>query len=225
VLVQTNYGGVLSIDGVPIGRLLGRYAYQGVAAGGPGGADARGDGSCMIVVATDAPLDARDLKRLAARAVFGLARTGSSYSNGSGDFAIAWSTAPALRVRFGEEAPAAADAAAHRRRVATVPGRARDHRGGGLQLALRRDHGDQRDREPPTRCRSISVRELLDATGPGERLTCGRRGRNLSAPVMHLIPPPFAIIANVGRGAFGCRPLLGFCFIGGLLGPSPSVSG
>ncbi len=65
--------------------------------------DERGDGSCMIVVATDAPLDARDLKRLAARAVFGLARTGSSYSNGSGDFAIAFSTEPSLRVRFGDE--------------------------------------------------------------------------------------------------------------------------
>ena len=59
----------------------------------------------MIVVATDAPLDARDLKRVAARAVFGLARTGSSYSNGSGDFAIAFSTAPDLRTRFGAAAP------------------------------------------------------------------------------------------------------------------------
>jgi D-aminopeptidase len=64
----------------------------------------QGDGSCMIIVATDAPLDARDLKRLAARAVFGLARTGSSFSNGSGDFAIAFSTAPGLRTRFGESA-------------------------------------------------------------------------------------------------------------------------
>ena len=61
----------------------------------------------MIVVATDAPLDARDLKRLAARAVFGLARTGSSFSNGSGDFAVAFSTHPSLRVRFGDERPAA----------------------------------------------------------------------------------------------------------------------
>jgi D-aminopeptidase len=58
----------------------------------------------MIVVATDAPLDARDLKRLAARAVYGLARTGSSYSNGSGDFAIAFSTAADLRTRFGASA-------------------------------------------------------------------------------------------------------------------------
>jgi D-aminopeptidase len=58
----------------------------------------------MIVVATDAPLDARDLKRLAARAVFGLARTGSSFSNGSGEFAIAFSTAVDLRTRFGSTA-------------------------------------------------------------------------------------------------------------------------
>jgi D-aminopeptidase len=59
----------------------------------------------MIVVATDAPLAARDLERLAARAVFGLARTGSSYSNGSGDYAIAFSTSPGLRVRHGSSAP------------------------------------------------------------------------------------------------------------------------
>ena len=110
VLVQSNYGGVLSIDGVPVGKLLGRYAYQPAnrgasARGGENGE--RGDGSCMIVVATDAPLDARDLKRLAARAVFGLGRTGSSYSNGSGDFAIAFSTEPSLRVRFGDDRAAA----------------------------------------------------------------------------------------------------------------------
>src|SRR5690606_5606352 len=61
--------------------------------------------SCMIVVATDAPIDARDLRRLAARAVFGLARTGSSYSNGSGDYAIAFSTSPELRARAGERTP------------------------------------------------------------------------------------------------------------------------
>ncbi|HEX2445962.1 MAG TPA: P1 family peptidase [Vicinamibacterales bacterium] len=85
VIVQSNYGGVLTIDGAPVGKELGRYAF---ADRDPGAAD----GSCMIVVATDAPLTARDLKRLAARAVFGLARTGSSYSNGSGDFAIAFST-------------------------------------------------------------------------------------------------------------------------------------
>jgi D-aminopeptidase len=95
--------GVLAMDGAPVGKRLGRYAYQPTSRGGDGGA---GDGSCMIVVATDAPLDARDLKRLAARAVFGLARTGSSFSNGSGDFAVAFSTHASLRVRFGSEQPA-----------------------------------------------------------------------------------------------------------------------
>ncbi len=102
VLVQSNFGGVLTIGGAPVGKILGRYSYRpaGQQAGGPAGED-HGDGSCMIVVATDAPVDARDLKRIAARAVFGLARTGSSYSNGSGDFAIAFSTAPQLRTRFG----------------------------------------------------------------------------------------------------------------------------
>ena len=94
VLVQTNYGGVLTIDGAPVGRELGRYAFAPDA--GPS------DGSCMIVVATDAPLEARDLKRVAARAIFGLARTGSSYSHGSGDFAIAFTTSPERRVRFGD---------------------------------------------------------------------------------------------------------------------------
>ena len=102
VLVQTNFGGVLTIDGVPVGRLLGRYTFGPPAPSGD--ADASADGSCMIVVATDAPLDARDLKRLAARAVFGLARTGSSYSHGSGDYAIAFSTDPGLRTRAGERA-------------------------------------------------------------------------------------------------------------------------
>jgi D-aminopeptidase len=101
VLVQSNYGGVLTMGGAPVGRELGRYAYSSDVAAEAASAD----GSCMIVVATDAPLDGRDLKRLAARAIFGLARTGSSYSNGSGDFAIAFSTAPQLRVRFGEDGP------------------------------------------------------------------------------------------------------------------------
>jgi D-aminopeptidase len=100
VLVQSNYGGVLTMGGAPVGKILGRYSYQPRSSG----QDDYGDGSCMIVVATDAPIDARDLKRLAARAVYGLARTGSSYSNGSGDFAIAFSTAPDLRTRFGSTA-------------------------------------------------------------------------------------------------------------------------
>jgi D-aminopeptidase len=102
VLVQSNFGGVLVIDGVPIGKALGRHAF---APARPGGSPEAADGSCMIVVATDAPLDARDLRRLAARAVFGLARTGSSFSNGSGDYAIAFSTAAEVRSRFGERAP------------------------------------------------------------------------------------------------------------------------
>jgi len=96
VLVQTNFGGVLTIGGAPVGKELGRYPY---APGTRPGADNVADGSCMIVVATDAPVDARDLRRIAARAVFGLARTGSAYSNGSGDFAIAFSTSPELRFR------------------------------------------------------------------------------------------------------------------------------
>lgn len=101
VLVQANYGGVLTVDGAAVGKALGRHPYAERAAS----ARADADGSCMIVVATDAPLDARDLKRLAARAVFALARTGSSYSNGSGDYAIAFSTAASLRVTHGDEAP------------------------------------------------------------------------------------------------------------------------
>jgi D-aminopeptidase len=108
VIVQSNYGGVLMMDGAPVGKILGRYSYQPkvVADDQPKGGSPQltsdyGDGSCMIVVATDAPLDARDLKRLAARAVYGLARTGSSFSNGSGEFAIAFSTAADLRTRFG----------------------------------------------------------------------------------------------------------------------------
>jgi len=91
VLVQTNYGGKLTIAGAPVWRELTPRA-------GAGAAPPSDDGSCMIVVATDAPLDARTLKRLAARAIYGLARTGAAYSNGSGDFAIAFSTHPSLRV-------------------------------------------------------------------------------------------------------------------------------
>ncbi|HEX2457742.1 MAG TPA: P1 family peptidase [Vicinamibacterales bacterium] len=90
VLVQSNYGGRLTIDGVPVWRELTPRSVSG--------APPKADGSCMVVVATDAPLDARDLKRLAARAIFALARTGSTYSNGSGDFAVAFSTHPSLRL-------------------------------------------------------------------------------------------------------------------------------
>ena len=102
ILVQTNFGGVLTMGGVEIGKALGRYAF---APDEGRGQNPAADGSCMIVVATDAPLTGRDLERLAARAVFGLARTGSSYSNGSGDYAIAFSTGQDVRVRAGATEP------------------------------------------------------------------------------------------------------------------------
>jgi len=108
VLAQTNFGGNLTIAGVPIFKSLQPpRSASGSRARNGSPVDTRDDGSCMLIVATDAPLDARDLRRLAARAVFGLARTGSSYSNGSGDFAVAFSTAPDVRSRFNETAPRA----------------------------------------------------------------------------------------------------------------------
>lgn len=105
VLVQSNYGGVLSINGAPVGKELGQYylreelqeADDNDAAASPHNAD----GSIIIVIATDAPLDARNLTRLAARAMLGLARTGSPATNGSGDYAIAFSTATKNRIKPG----------------------------------------------------------------------------------------------------------------------------
>jgi D-aminopeptidase len=91
VLVQSNFGGVLQILGAPVGRELGRYSFQRETT------PDRGDGSIMIVVATDAPLSDRNLERLAARAIMGLSRTGSSASNGSGDYVIAFSTNEKVR--------------------------------------------------------------------------------------------------------------------------------
>jgi D-aminopeptidase len=85
VLVQTNFGGILTINGAPVGKELGQYYLKDQVEPAP-------RGSCMIVVATDAPLDSRNLNRLAARAMLGLGRTGSAASNGSGDYAIAFST-------------------------------------------------------------------------------------------------------------------------------------
>jgi D-aminopeptidase len=105
VLVQSNFGGVLTIGGAPVGKELGRYAFGPTRSPEPEAGSL--DGSCMIVVATDAPIDARDLKRLAARAVFGLARTGSSYSHGSGDYAIAFTTSTEMRTAFGDAKPRA----------------------------------------------------------------------------------------------------------------------
>jgi D-aminopeptidase len=84
VLVQTNYGGILAIDGVPVGRALGKHYLKNELE--------NADGSIMIVIATDAPVDARNLERMGARAMAGLARTGAAMTNGSGDYAIAFST-------------------------------------------------------------------------------------------------------------------------------------
>ncbi|WP_424813160.1 P1 family peptidase [Roseococcus sp. YIM B11640] len=90
-LVQTNYGGVLTINGAPVGQALGQYYLREKLD------DASADGSMMIVLATDAPLSDRNLARLARRAFLGIARTGSSMSNGSGDYALAFSTAESVR--------------------------------------------------------------------------------------------------------------------------------
>ncbi len=95
VLIQSNFGGILQIMGAPVGKELDRYSFRR-----PGDRDG-GDGSIMIVVATDAPLSDRNLRRLAARAIMGLSRTGSSASNGSGDYVLAFSTAPGVRRRLG----------------------------------------------------------------------------------------------------------------------------
>ncbi len=91
VLVQTNFGGVLQIEGAPVGKALGRYSYRNQLL------SERGDGSCVIVIATDAPLSDRQLERVAARGIMGLARTGADGSNGSGDYALAFSTSPDVR--------------------------------------------------------------------------------------------------------------------------------
>jgi len=109
VLVQTNFGGVLTIDGTPVGVELGKYylkdeleksenSKQKVSQNKNNINDSA-DGSIIIVIATDAPVDARQLKRMAARSMMGLARTGAAATNGSGDYAIAFSTAPEVRVK------------------------------------------------------------------------------------------------------------------------------
>lgn len=108
VLVQTNFGGILSIAGAPVGRELGRWYLKEQLERQPRGQNKSGetdtvidraDGSVIIVIATDAPVDHRNLSRLAVRSMLGLARTGAAASNGSGDYAIAFSTAPDLRIR------------------------------------------------------------------------------------------------------------------------------
>jgi D-aminopeptidase len=96
VLVQTNFGGIFQVLGAPVGKELGQYAFK-TDAQSPGD---RGDGSCVMVIATDAPLSDRNLERLAARAIMGLSRTGSSAANGSGDYVLAFSTSDKVRRRF-----------------------------------------------------------------------------------------------------------------------------
>jgi D-aminopeptidase len=106
VLVQTNFGGILSIAGAPVGRELGQYYLKDYVEGGKRSQSPElgqnPNGSIMIVIATDAPITHRNLSRLAARAMMGLGRTGSSGSNGSGDFVIAFSTAQELRIVPGQ---------------------------------------------------------------------------------------------------------------------------
>lgn len=98
VLVQSNFGGVLQVDGVPVGEELKKYYLSDQL-------NNTVDGSCMIVVATDAPLDSRNLERLAKRAFMGLAKTGGIASNGSGDYVVAFSTDPKLRVAHTSKEP------------------------------------------------------------------------------------------------------------------------
>jgi D-aminopeptidase len=92
VLVQTNFGGNLQIAGVPVGEKLGKYPFKDALE--------KSDGSCMIVVATDAPVLDRNLERIAKRAIMGLAKTGGIASNGSGDYVIAFSTCEELRIAY-----------------------------------------------------------------------------------------------------------------------------
>ncbi|MEZ5345379.1 MAG: P1 family peptidase [Pyrinomonadaceae bacterium] len=107
VLVQTNFGGVLQINGAPVGEELGNYYLRDHLTAAPAASadhkktdlNDNADGSVIIVIATDAPLDARNLKRLALRAIMGLARTGAAGTNGSGDYAIAFSTAESVRIK------------------------------------------------------------------------------------------------------------------------------
>lgn len=107
VLVQTNFGGHMTINGAPVGRELGFFPYRGSAR--PTGDEDREDGSIMLVVATDAPLNPRNLDRLGLRAIMGLARTGSYASNGSGDYVIAFSTDPDVRKPRESDTPVATE--------------------------------------------------------------------------------------------------------------------
>lgn len=95
VLVQTNFGGVLVVNGVPVGVELGKYTFKNMIKSA--------DGSCMIILATDAPITSRNLKRLAIRALLGMGKTGGIASNGSGDYVIAFSTHESLRESYQSE--------------------------------------------------------------------------------------------------------------------------
>src|SRR5206468_9346709 len=99
VLVQTNFGGLLTINGAPVGRELGKYYLKEELSPPNLSLSNNADGSIIIVIATDAPIDHRNLQRLAGRSMMGLARTGAAGSNGSGDYAIAFSTASELRIK------------------------------------------------------------------------------------------------------------------------------
>lgn len=105
VLVQTNFGGVLQIDGAPVGEELGKFSFSRQLKSA--------DGSCMIIVATDAPVDNRNLERMAKRAMLGLARTGGIASNGSGDYVIAFSTDSTLRIPYSAKEPLQKQALLH----------------------------------------------------------------------------------------------------------------
>ncbi len=96
VLVQTNFGGILTINGAPVGKEMNNFYMANDV-------PYVVDGSCMIVIATDAPLSARNLKRLAKRSFLAFGKVGSFSSNGSGDYSIAFSTAPACRIKYGEK--------------------------------------------------------------------------------------------------------------------------
>ena len=161
VLVQSNFGGAseLTIVGVPVGRVLGRSGrLEPAPAKGP-------LGSIMVVVATDAPLSDRNLRRLASRAMLGIGRTGSGVDNGSGDYVIAFSTNTAVRRPRGA-ARITPGRRGQRRDVGALRGRGRGDGGGDLQQPL---HGDHPDRQRPHRVGAIPVDR-------GARLSCRSRG-------------------------------------------------
>ena len=113
VLVQTNFGGVLQINGVNVGKMLKKFSFSNHLLNNV-------DGSCMIVVATDAPLDARNLERLSKRAFMGLAKTGGIASNGSGDYVISFSTAEGARIPYEVKEPLLAQEVVHNDRMSPI---------------------------------------------------------------------------------------------------------